>query len=152
MDLSLERWNYTKKVNPELIDNVTVISKNREFGLILRPYIVFFITGTQLLSSAYRQFGHLTGTLPGILFNNNDISYDPLYRTKHVHTGLWGKENIEIAAELETAYETLRRIPVDQFDFYYDYSNGTYMKENFLDIFKNDNETQPVIGVNYDYS
>ena len=152
MDLSLERWNYTKRVNPEMIDNVGIISKDRNFGLILRPYIVFFITGTQLLSSAYRQFANLTDTLPGMLFNNNDMSYDPEYRTKHVHTGLWGKENIELVSELGETYKSLRNIPVEQFDFYVDYTNGNYMKENTLDVFKNDNEPQPVLGTSYDYS
>ena len=152
MELSLERWEYTKRVNPEMIENVSVISKDRNYGLILRPYVVFFITGTQLLSSAYRKYSDLTATLPGMLFNNNDISYDPIYRTKHVHTGLWGKENIEIATELGAAYENLRQIPVNQFDFYHDYSKGNYMKTNALDVSKNDNEPQPTICVSYDYS
>jgi hypothetical protein len=152
MELSLERWEYAKKKTPEMLEHVNVISKDRNMGLLVRPYLVFFIPGTQLLSSAYRKYSDLTGTLPGALFNNNDMSYDPAYRTKHVHTGLWGKENIEIANELGNVYENLRNIPVDQFDFYTDYTKGNYLKTNSLDIFKNDNETLPVIGVSYGYS
>ena len=153
MELSLERWNYTKRVNPKIISNVSVISKDRDFGLILRPYIVFFITGTQLLSSAYRNHSSLTGTLPGMIFNNNDMSYDTTFFTKHVHTGLWGKENIELASEMSSSYESLRSISVNQFDFYTDYTNGNYMKQHMLDIYKNDNETQPKLGTtSYDYS
>jgi mannosyltransferase OCH1-like enzyme len=152
MELSLERYEYTKRTNPTLIDNVSVISKDRKFGLVLRPYIVFFITGTQLLSSVYRKYPGLTGRLPGMLYNNNDISYHPEYRTKHIHTGLWGQENIEIAEDMQEHYQVLRNIPVEQFDFYYDYSNGNYMKENVLDIHKNDNEPQPLLEVKYVYS
>jgi mannosyltransferase OCH1-like enzyme len=152
MDLSHDRYQYTKTTNPEMLENVSVISKDKAFGLILRPYIVFFITGTQLISSAYRKYSDLASTLPGILYNNNDASYDPSYRTKHIHTGLWGRENIEIIDELQNSYENLRNIPIDQFDFYYDYSNGKYMKQPYLDLSKNDNETQPTLKSKYDYS
>lgn len=152
MELSQERWNYTRRTNPELLENVGIISKDRNYGLILRPYIVFYITGTQLLSSAYRRYKNLTSTLPGMLFNNNDMSYDPSYRTKHVHTGLWGKENIEIASEVENSYTNLRNIPVDRFDFHTDYSNGNYLKIDTLDVHKNDNDPQPLIEVDYGYS
>lgn len=152
MELSLERYQYTKKTNPEMIDNVSVISKDRKFGLILRPYIVFFITGTQLISSAYRKHNGLVSPLPGMYYNNNDISYDASYRTKHVHTGLWGQENMEIVEELKESYQHLRNIPIEQFDFYYDYSNGDYLKQPHLDIDKNDNESQPAFVSNYDYS
>lgn len=152
MDLSLERYEYTKATNPEMLENVGVISKDKKFGLVLRPYIVFFVTGTQLISSAYRKYTELASTLPGILYNNNDISYDPSYRAKHVHTGLWGQENIEIVDELQASYEHLRNIPIDQFDFYHDYSNGKYMKQPYLDLYKNDNEPQPSLKSSYDYS
>jgi mannosyltransferase OCH1-like enzyme len=152
MELSLERWEYAHKKAPEMIKKVSEISTDRDMGLFVRPYLVFFITGTQLLSSAYRKYSDLTGTLPGVIFNNKDMSYDIAYRTKHVHTGVWGKENIEIASEIDGAYKNLRNIPVDQFDFYTDYTNGNYLKTNSLDIYKNDNEPLPVIGISYGYS
>jgi mannosyltransferase OCH1-like enzyme len=152
MELSLERWNYTLKVNPDFIKNIKLISKNINFGLDIRPYFVFYITGTQLLSSAYRKYSNITSTLPGITFNNDDMSYDPSYRTKHIHTGLWGKENLEILEKKPKSHINLRNIPVDKFDFYKDYTNGNYLKTNFLDVYKNDNETHPFLGVSYDYS
>jgi len=152
MELSQSRWEYTLRIKPDFLENVGVISTDRNFGLSLRPYMVFFITGTQLLSSAYRKYPELTNSLPGMLFNNNDISYHPMYRTKHVHTGLWGRENIELFDEMSDSYTELRNIPIDQFDFYKDYSNGNYLKNNFLDIYKNDTETQPSLGASYGYS
>lgn len=152
MELSQERWEYALRVKPDFLENVGVISKDRDYALVLRPYLVFFITGTQLLSAAYRKHSNLTGRLPGRLFNNNDISYDPIYKTKHVHTGLWGKENIELIDKVADSYTNLRNIPVDQFDFYRDYSNGNYLKTNALDIYKNDIDTQPALGVSYGYS
>lgn len=152
MELSLERYQYTKKTNPDMLENVGVISKDKKFGLLLRPYIVFYITGTQLISSAYRKHAHLVSTLSGMSYNNNDISYDPSYKTKHVHTGLWGQENIEILEEFKDSYKHIRNIPVSQFDFYYDYSRGNYLKQPYLDITKNDNEPQPNFVSSYDYS
>lgn len=152
MELSLERYEYTKSVNPEMLFNVGIISKDKKFGLLLRPYIVFYITGTQLISSAYRKYKHLVSPLSGMLFNNNDVSYDPAYKAKHIHTGLWGQENIELAEDLKDSYANLRNIPIEQFDFYHDYSNGKYLKQPYLDIDKNDNEPQPTFMSNYDYS
>lgn len=150
MDLSLERYEYIKQEYPCMLDDVSIISKDPELALIMRPYVVFFITGTNLLSHAYRQFGNLTATLPGIWFNNNDMSYDPSFRTKHVHTGIWGKENLQFAENLD--YTSLRNIPVEHFDFYNDYSNGNYLKEKYLNIYKNDNDPLPKLGVSFGYS
>lgn len=152
MELSLERYEYTKKVNPDMLTNVSIISKDKKFGLVLRPYIVFYITGTQLISSAYRKYKYLVSPLSGMLFNNNDVSYDPMYKAKHVHTGLWGQENIELAEDLKDSYANLRNIPIEQFDFYHDYSNGKYLKQPYLNIDKNDNEPQPSFMSSYDYS
>jgi mannosyltransferase OCH1-like enzyme len=149
MELSKQRYEYVKTKYTHMLDNVQVIAGNKVYGLQFRPYFVFYITGTNHLSAAYRMTKHKIDTLPGILYNNNDMSYHPEYRTKHIHTGLWGKESIDIYKESETAQSSLRNVPVEQYDFYTDYTNGRYMKENYLDWHKN--ETDEAISTNLDY-
>ena len=147
MDLALERYNYIKNKDSSYLDNIKVVSSDKMFGKILRPYLVFFITGTNLISTAFRKTKLYISTLPGIYYNNNDVSYDPSYRTKHVHTGLWGEENIEITDE----HKELRNIPIHLYDFYTDYSNGNYLKENNFDTDKNDCYGQLTVDANYEY-
>ena len=85
--------------------------------------------------------------LPGILYNNHGMSYHPEYRTKHLMTGMWGKESVDyIESQINTSlakgldeiyiaemkqYVNLNGIQsVEQFDFYHDYTNGG-MKTHF---------------------
>ena len=147
MDLALERFEYIKSKNPNYLDNVKIASTDKEFGRLLRPYLVFFITGTNLISTAFRKTKLDISTLPGIYYNNNDASYHPEYRTKHIHTGLWGEENIQITDE----HNQLRTIPIDQYDFYTDYSHGNYLKVNYFEIDKNDCYGQLTIDTDYEY-
>jgi hypothetical protein len=147
MDLCLERYEYTKIKHPEYLEHTKVVSSDKNFGRILRPYLVFFITGTNLISTAFRNTELSIDTLPGIYYNNNDISYHPEYKTKHIHTGLWGKENIKITSE----HNELRNIPVDEYDFYTDYSNGRYLKVNVFEADKNDCYGQISSNLSYEY-
>jgi mannosyltransferase OCH1-like enzyme len=148
MNLSLDRYQYIKRKHPEYIDYIKAVSTDKDFGQILRPYLVFFITGTNLISTAFRNTKLVVSTLPGIYYNNNDISYHPEYRTKHIHTGLWGKENIQI----NNGHNNLKEIPIDKYDFYTDYSRGNYLKVNIFDVDKNDNYGQLNVGVGYEYN
>jgi hypothetical protein len=144
MDLVQTRWNEIKNHYPELIGNMSIISRNPEYGRLLRPYLVFYVSGTNTLSTAYRlrHYKDDISLLDGWHFNNSDISYDPAYFTRHVHTGLWGKENIEVTANNKDVH--LRNIPLDTFDFYFDYSFGHYKKSYpGLDWSKNDVHGQP---------
>jgi len=147
MDLALERFEYIKRKDENYLHNVKIASIDKEFGRLLRPYLVFFITGTNLISTAFRKTKLDISTLPGIYYNNNDASYHPDYRTKHIHTGLWGEENIQITDE----HNQLRNIPLDQYNFYTDYSHGNYLKVNHFEIDKNDCYGQLTIDTDYEY-
>lgn len=148
MDLSLKRHQYIKEKNPKHLDQVKAISTDKKFGNLLRPYLVFFITGNNLISTVFRQTKLNISTLPGIYYNNNDTSYHPEYRTKHIHTGLWGEENIKI----NEGHDNLRNIPIEKYDFYTDYSRGNYLKVNNFDIDKNNNYGQLNVDVKYEYN
>jgi mannosyltransferase OCH1-like enzyme len=90
-------------------------------------------------------------TLPGILYNNHGLSYHPEYRTKHMMTGMWGKEamdclhyqkDIPLRKILDKSYIASKKYYADitkvnsviDFDFYHDYTNGgmkTYFNPDF---------------------
>lgn len=158
MELSLQRYQQVKHKRPDLLENIKVISADRRYGLKLRPYLVFYVTGTNLISSAYRAHGRSTqvGTLCALYYNNCDISYDPAYRARHIHTGLWGRENHQLTELLAAEYQSLRNIPVESFDFYHDYSGGRYLRDPDsyqLDFDKNDTETQLFsLSAKHDYT
>lgn len=145
------RYDEVKKSYPKKLYEVSEISNNKHYGKILRPYLVFYISGTNLLSTVFRENKEAVCTLPGFQFNNLDYSYDPSYYTKHVHTGTWGKENLSIINK-EIDFAALRNIIVDKYDFYYDYSNGEYKKTYDINFEKNDVEALPKLLTHYDYS
>ncbi len=151
LEKTKQRFDEVKKRDKDKLDLVSVISTNEQYGKLLRPYLVFYISGTNLLSSVYRENKNLVSTLSGYQFNNLDYSYDKCYYTKHVHTGTWGKENLA-AINKEKEFASLRNIPISQYNFYYDYSNGQYKREYKMDYDKNDVEPLPSLASSYDYS
>lgn len=151
MELSKQRFDYAKKTRQDILENTKVISADKEYGLKLRPYFVFYITGTNHISAAFRMSKLRVLTLPGIFYNNNDISYHPEYRTKHVHTGLWGKESIEVFSENDQAKTFIRHLPIEDYDFYTDYSDGKYLTVNSFDWHKNDVDEQLPTNISYTF-
>lgn len=153
MEESQKRFIFTKKKYDTWIHACSEISSDPYFFKHRRPILVFYITGTNLISDVYRENENIISTLPGYLYNNLDYSYDPMYKTKHAHSGLWGKENIEAISGVKDYYKYLRDIVyLEDYDFYFDYSNGQYIKENFFNIDKNDAFSSLKIKTKYDYS
>ncbi|MFW6243243.1 MAG: glycosyltransferase [bacterium] len=88
--------------------------------------------------------------LEGKLFNNHGMSYDPNFYTKHILTGMWGKEGINnLKKEYRNnnigcksfnefikntyindvkKYAYMENVTFDNFDLYKDYTNGQYIK------------------------
>lgn len=113
-------------------------------------YILTFVAGPNLICRVWRLHHH-TGriqTLPGVLYNNHGMSYHPEYRTKHMMTGMWGKESMDYIQQVTQTqnfqqqlaegyikemqqYVQLNGVTVDTFDFYHDYTNGG-MKTHFI--------------------
>jgi len=152
MELTKERYEYVKRKFPERIGYLKEICENTETGLKLRPQLVMYFTGTNHLASAFRMTKQKVSTLSGIIYNNNDVSYHSSYKTKHVHTGIWGKESISVFENIDTHKESLRNIPIEQFDFYTDYSNGIYLKENSIDFSKNEADENLNLNLKYKFS
>ena len=120
-------------------------------------YIIISSTGPNLICRLWRKWANTNKvkTLPGILYNNHGMSYHPEYRTKHMMTGMWGKESVNnllenlpstnIKENLEQIYikemknyVELNEIDIANFDFYKDYTNGGMMKDFIIDMEKSD--------------
>lgn len=149
--LTKHRYEYVKTKYPDMFRNIQVIAGNRKYGLQFRPYFVFYITGTNHLSAAARMTSQTISTLQGILYNNNDMSYDSEYRTKHVHTGLWGSESQEIYKQDLNHQTLIRNVPIQDFDFHTDYTNGEYLKVNKLDWHKNEIDEYISSNIKYEF-
>lgn len=115
-------------------------------------YLLQSACGPNLICRVWRKWAKENSTmiraLPGVLYNNHGMSYHREYRTKHLMTGMWGKESIDhIETQIDRPlqqgldalyisemrqYVNLKGIEtVDDFDFYYDYTNGG-MKTHFV--------------------
>jgi hypothetical protein len=143
--------NVKQNYNQQLKD-IHAISSDKNYALKLRPMIIFYISGTTLISDVYRENANIVSTLPGFIYNNLDYSYHPSFKARHSHTGLWGKENIEVVSEIKDHYKYFRNIPLDQYDFYTDYSKGKYLKENIIDFDKNESFSKVKLKSSYGYS
>jgi hypothetical protein len=152
MELTKKRYEHVKLKFPERLSYLKEICENEKYGLLIRPHLVFYITGTNHLSSAARMTKENVSTLPGILYNNNDISYHAAYKTRHIHTGIWGKETIGVFEKNELHQNTLRNISIKDFDFYTDYSNGQFLKQNDIDFNKNEADEGLSLNAKYEFS
>lgn len=127
MEQSLKRFNYIKEKFPRYIQDAAVINSTFLTSK-LRPTIVFYLSGTNLLSNVATNTITPIYILPGCVYNNNIISYDPEFRTKHLHTGIWGKEDIELVKDYKQHYLTTKNIDLNNYDIFTDYTHGNYVK------------------------
>lgn len=144
--------------------NEVVYKKNLNFSTKLDQFtqhIILALAGPNLICRVWRRWiDRGVKTLPGILYNNHGMSYHPEYRTRHMLTGMWGRESLGRLAIEKTSNNSVKDIlgnsyikkiqkyaahnlpSVQDFNFYYDYTNGG-MKTFFSpDIFKGDIDNQ----------
>lgn len=149
---SIERYN-THVKNKFSIDFYNSIKDQK---------IITSACGPDLVCSVYRNYNkEIVGTFSGLTFNNHGMSYHPSFYTKHVMTGLWGKEAIDnlIKSNVEQTFNKIttqgyiKEISkfvnvdfktLDDFDFYKDYTNGGYLKNIKLDYDKNNIDNDPL--------
>lgn len=98
--------------------------------------LVRFITGPLMLSDCYKQNKYNINKLPYKLFNHEPLKYSSILKTKHMQSGMWGKEiksnfdlirirdgkNTSLNEYYKFAYKLKTSINLDNFDFYKDYS------------------------------
>jgi mannosyltransferase OCH1-like enzyme len=105
-------------------------------------HILTTVAGPNLLCRVWRKWhkSDQVKTLSGVIYNNHGMSYHPEYRTKHLMTGMWGKESVQeiikhsdkdVRSTLSESYikemqkyVDLTGVSIDTFDFYKDYTNG----------------------------
>jgi len=98
--------------------------------------LVRFISGPLMLSDCYKQNKHNINILPYKFFNHEPLKYSQDLKTKHMQSGMWGKEikhnfdkvrindnnTVPLEDYYKFSYKTKTSINLDNFDFYKDYS------------------------------
>ena len=146
----MERF-YHAKTNDYLFNGMIGIHNDYQVMSNGKSFLIFYITGSNLVSNVFRKFDkNYVDSLSAWRYNNYEYSYDKEFRTKHMHSISWGNEdrmkarflaaenNITIDDHIKAEYKRLRLIDLDNFDFYTDYTNGSYVKQDFPDKLLND--------------
>jgi hypothetical protein len=154
MRIAEKRLIYSKKYN-NLYNNIKVIHNNFDEAFNGKSFLVFYITGTNLVTAVYNNFDkNYVGTLSGWRYNNLEFSYDKEFKTKHMHTLHWGLEdrkkvlhkakenNTSFEKQSKNDYKDLRLIDLENFDFYFDYSKGDYPKTDLVNFSYNNYENE----------
>jgi mannosyltransferase OCH1-like enzyme len=99
--------------------------------------LIRFISGPLMLSDCLRKTKHSIYILPHKYFNHEPWTYKKEYKTKHMQSGMWGKEikdsfyrikikdnlNIPLEEYHKYSYKMKTSIDLNNFDFYKDYSS-----------------------------
>lgn len=134
---SVPRHNFFKQCMEKSLDIFdSQISKiNIQFPLsVFHQALVVNTAGPVLVSNVFSKYSTGVKILNPLTYNNHGLSYDPSYRTKHLLTGLWGEEAIDLKSHDEyiieiSQYSNMSGVTLDTFDFYTDYTNGGYLKK-----------------------
>lgn len=150
-----ELMKYTKTC---FIHHRSLFKKNSEnWRSVENDKLVNNTTGSGMISTAVEHFKKYfnIGFLKCRLFNNRPGAYDKEFFGKHVHSSIWGNEYsvnkpdhlliknglmynmfgnaVDNLPNLTMPYEIIH---MENFDFYKDYTNGVYLKENNLEEIK----------------
>lgn len=138
------------------------------FNSLKDQRIITSACGPDLVCSVFRSYDkNVVGTFSGLTFNNHGMSYDHSFFTKHLMTGLWGKESIdqikdnsfkpykETLADLYieeiSNYVDIKFTSIDELNFFTDYTNGGFLREVSLNYEKNDIDNDPNLNNNFVY-
>jgi hypothetical protein len=96
-------------------------------------FYILEIAGPRFLSKIRNKTSHKISILPQPLYNLHYLYYDENIRTKHMLTGIWGKEMIDLINSnfikdnkdgnlikrdyFKTNYELFKNVNIDEFDF-----------------------------------
>lgn len=96
-------------------------------------------TGPHMLSEYYLKNKNIN-KLSCLEYNNHGLSYNKKFKTKHLLTGVWGKDDLKLPEELGNSYKnrvkqiTNIEIDLDTFSFYKDYTKGNYLKSKKVNL------------------
>ncbi len=89
--------------------------------------LVLDITSPGLVTDVSFKLGNIVNKLPWQDYNNNKFFYKTSFRTKHMHTGSWGKEAYDTIAKehpnestsflMNEYYKNFRGVDIRNFDF-----------------------------------
>ena len=130
MDKSVEVYN--NLVKPK-ISNINLTRS-------LDQLIITSAAGPRLVFEVIKTQPNTIDFLPGVLYNNHGLSYHTSFRTKHMLTGIWGRETLDMFDGGDGYIEDLKQygditgVTLETFDFYKDYTNGGYLTASNNDL------------------
>lgn len=96
-------------------------------------------TGPHMLSEYYIQNSKIS-KLSCLEYNNHGLSYNKKFKTKHLLTGVWGKDDLQTPGDLANSYKNRVKkitdidIDINNFSFYTDYTKGKYLKSKKVNL------------------
>jgi mannosyltransferase OCH1-like enzyme len=104
------------------------------------------VAGPVLVNNIYEKYKNGVKILNPLTYNNHGLSYDISYKTKHLLTGIWGKEVLDNKKSEEyidevKQYAHMENVTIDNFDFYHDYTNGGMKTHFIVDLERSDVDT-----------
>lgn len=107
----------------------------KRMGDNVQSYLIGMTAGPNYVSCAMETHNVDTRSiLPGNVFNNHGLSYDKKFFTKHLLTGMWGKESMQ----LFEGKESMMKKSIEEYskfvsfsgelDMFRDYTEGNYIR------------------------
>jgi hypothetical protein len=87
---------------------------------------IWKISGPHLLSEVYLNHKKNVFILPKEQYNPNIKAYNKDLKTKHMETGIWGKDALEHIKSLNLSFEETYKLDISKFDFYKNYNLISY--------------------------
>jgi hypothetical protein len=149
----LHTMNYSKACFIQFRNRFSKNEPGKNWRSYDNDFCVNNSTGSGMLSVARDSFGNQhfdIGHLNTAQFNNRPSSYAPWYKAKHVHTSLWGEDQVrsdrtrEIliadgnACTMETVPDYAKQrlsdtdhvVDFESYDFYTDYTHNKYLQRD----------------------
>lgn len=114
----------TENINPEKEQLHKVL--NQKFTEKQFQKYVWTVTGPHLLSKVYSNYKNKIDILSKEQYNPNKKTYHSSIKTKHMETGMWGKDALEHIKSLNLSFEEIYDLELSKFNFHKNYNNISY--------------------------
>jgi mannosyltransferase OCH1-like enzyme len=114
----------TENINPEKEELYKII--NQKFTEKQFQEYIWNISGPHLLSKVYLNYKNKIDILPKDQYNPDKKSYHSNIKTKHMETGIWGKDALQHIKSLNLSFEEIYDLELSKFNFYKNYNILSY--------------------------
>jgi mannosyltransferase OCH1-like enzyme len=121
MNMCNELFYSNQNINQEKEELHKLLSNNKITEKQFQDY-VWKITGPHLLSEVYLKNKEVVSILPKEQYNPNKKAHNKNIKTKHMETGMWGKDALEHIKSLNLSFEEVYDLDISKFNFYKNYN------------------------------